>query len=107
MSDWRLGRVIAELLLIDGYGGGPSPGTAGAHVAPASGCGLVFKQPLPKWFRAAALAYPIAWQNDCLGWGTIGLSSTHRVALESIASLLFSVACFLYAARCLQREEVV
>ena len=62
-------------------------------------------EPLPKWFRVAALANPITWQIDCLRWGTIGLGSTHRVALESIAFLLFAVACFLYAARCLQRQE--
>jgi ABC-type polysaccharide/polyol phosphate export permease len=55
------------------------------------------------WFRVAALANPITWQIDCLRWGTIG--STHRVALESIAFLLFAVACFFYAARCLQRQE--
>ena len=62
-------------------------------------------EPLPKWFRVTALANPITWQIDCLRWGTIGLGSTHRVALESIAFLLFAVACFLYAARCLQRQE--
>lgn len=62
-------------------------------------------EPLPKWFRGAALANPITWQIDCLRWVTIGLGSTHRVVLESTAFLLFALACFLYAARCLQRQE--
>jgi ABC-type polysaccharide/polyol phosphate export permease len=65
-------------------------------------------EPLPKLFRSAALANPITWQIDCLRWGTIGLgSSTHRIALESTAFLLFTVTCFLYAARCLQRPGMV
>jgi ABC-type polysaccharide/polyol phosphate export permease len=32
-------------------------------------------EPLPKWFRGAALANPITWQIDCLRWGTIGLDT--------------------------------
>ena len=28
---------------------------------------------------------PITWQIDCLRWVTIGVGSTHRVALESTA----------------------
>ena len=62
-------------------------------------------EPLPKWFRTAALANPITWQVDCLRWVTIGLGSGHRVALESTAFILFATACFLYAARCLRRQE--
>jgi ABC-type transport system involved in cytochrome c biogenesis permease component len=62
-------------------------------------------EPLPKWFRAAALANPITWQIDCLRWTTIGLGSTHRVALEAMAFIPFVLACFLYAARCLQRQQ--
>src|SRR6516164_2952113 len=27
-------------------------------------------EPLPKWFRSAALANPITWQIDCLRWAT-------------------------------------
>lgn len=62
-------------------------------------------EPLPKWFHAVALANPITWQVDCLRWVTIGLGSAPRIALESAAFILFAVACFLYAARCLQRQE--
>jgi ABC-type transport system involved in cytochrome c biogenesis permease component len=62
-------------------------------------------EPLPKWFRAAALANPITWQIDCLRWATIGLGSTHRVALEAVAFIPFAGACFLYASRCLQRQQ--
>jgi ABC-2 type transport system permease protein len=62
-------------------------------------------EPLPKWFRAAALANPITWQVDCLRWATIGLGSAQQVALESAAFLVFAGASFLYAARCLQRQE--
>jgi ABC-type multidrug transport system permease subunit len=61
--------------------------------------------PLPKWFRGAAMANPITWQIDCLRWATIGVGSTHRVGLESIAFLMFAAASFWYAARCLQRQE--
>ena len=62
-------------------------------------------EPLPKWFRAAALANPITWQIDCLRWATIGIGTTHRVALESSTFLLFAAGCFVYAARCLQHQE--
>ena len=62
-------------------------------------------EPLPKWFRGAALANPITWQIDCLRWGTIGLGGTHRLVLEATAFLLFAMVCFLYAARCLQGQE--
>jgi ABC-2 type transport system permease protein len=62
-------------------------------------------EPLPKWFRGAALANPITWQIDSLRWATIGLGSTHRIALEATGFLLFAVVSFLYAARCLQRQE--
>jgi ABC-type multidrug transport system permease subunit len=62
-------------------------------------------EPLPKWFRGAAMANPITWQTDCLRWATIGLGSTRGVALEASAFILFAGACFWYAARCLQRQE--
>ena len=62
-------------------------------------------EPLPKWLRRTAQANPITWQIDCLRWATVGLGSTHRVVLESTAFLLFAAACFLCAARCLQRQE--
>src|SRR5215831_5106963 len=62
-------------------------------------------EPLPKWLRGAALANPITWQIDCLRWGTIGLGSTDRVLLEATGFSLFALACFGYAARCLERQE--
>ncbi len=61
--------------------------------------------PLPKWFRVAARANPITWQVDTLRYATIGLGDAHRVALESSAFAVFAMASFLYAARCLQRQE--
>lgn len=62
-------------------------------------------EPLPKWFRVAARANPITWQVDTLRYATIGFGDTHRVALESATFVVFAVASFLYAARCLQRQE--
>ncbi|HEY7354568.1 MAG TPA: ABC transporter permease [Terriglobales bacterium] len=61
--------------------------------------------PLPGWLRAAAMANPITWQIDCLRWMTIGLGDVRHIALESTAFILFGIACFVYAARCLQRQE--
>jgi ABC-type polysaccharide/polyol phosphate export permease len=62
-------------------------------------------EPLPKWFKAVALANPITWQVDCFRWGTIGIGSTRQVVLESAGFLLFTVAAFFLAARFLQRQE--
>ncbi len=62
-------------------------------------------EPLPRWFRTAALVNPITWQIDCLRWATIGLGDASRVALESAAFVVFGAAAFLYAARCLQWQE--
>src|SRR5262245_12863791 len=62
-------------------------------------------EPLPRWLRVAALAYPITWQIDGLRCATIGVGSAYHVALESIAFIVFAAACFLYAARCLQRQQ--
>src|SRR5215472_8642254 len=62
-------------------------------------------EPLPRWFRGTALANPVTWQIDCLRWATIGVGSAHQVVLESIAFIVFAVAAFLYAARCLQRQQ--
>jgi ABC-2 type transport system permease protein len=62
-------------------------------------------EPLPKWFRAAALANPITWQIDCLRWATIGVGNAQLVVMESIAFIVFAAASFLYAARCLQRQQ--
>jgi ABC-2 type transport system permease protein len=62
-------------------------------------------EPLPKWFRLAAQANPITWQIDCIRYATIGLGSASRVTIESVAFLAFGAASFVYAARCLQKQE--
>ncbi len=62
-------------------------------------------EPLPAWFRAAALANPITWQVDWLRFSSIGLGSPARVAAEAVAFVLFSLVCFAYAVRSLQRQE--
>jgi ABC-type multidrug transport system permease subunit len=58
-----------------------------------------------KWFRAPALASPITWQIDCERRATIGGGNMRLVVMESIAFIVFVVAGFLYAARCLQRRQ--
>ncbi|HYE24606.1 MAG TPA: ABC transporter permease [Clostridia bacterium] len=62
-------------------------------------------EPLPAWFRYAALANPITWQIDCLRWGTIGVGNTQQVVLEAAGFLVFTAVSFFYAARALQRQE--
>ncbi len=62
-------------------------------------------EPLPKWFRAVALANPITWQVDLLRFSSIGTGEPRRIAVEAAAFVLFSIASFAYAVRCLQRQE--
>ncbi len=62
-------------------------------------------EPLPAWFRGAALANPITWQIDLLRYSSIGLGSPRLIALESAAFVLFAAACFLLAVRSLQQQE--
>ncbi len=62
-------------------------------------------EPLPRWFRTAALANPITWQIDCLRWATIGMGDGSRVAMESALFVAFGAVAFVYAARCLQKQE--
>ena len=62
-------------------------------------------EPLPRWFRAAALANPITWQVDLLRFATIGAGQPRRIAIETVAFAVFSIASFVYAVRCLQRQE--
>lgn len=61
--------------------------------------------PLPAWFRRVALLNPITWQIDWLRYTSIGLGDWHTVMLEGVAFVVFSIACFLYAVRCLQQQE--
>lgn len=61
--------------------------------------------PLPPWFRKAAMVNPITWQIDWLRYTSIGLGDSHTILLEAAAFVVFSLACFAYAVRCLQRQE--
>jgi ABC-2 type transport system permease protein len=60
-------------------------------------------EPLPKAFRAVALANPITWQIDVLRYATIGLGSGRAMVLESLAFVLFTLASFWAAIRALER----
>ncbi len=62
-------------------------------------------EPLPRWFRAAALASPITWQVDLLRFSSIGTGEPRRIAMDAAAFALFSIASFAYAVRCLQQQE--
>ncbi|HEX2712164.1 MAG TPA: ABC transporter permease [Candidatus Acidoferrales bacterium] len=62
-------------------------------------------EPLPRWFRAAALANPTTWQVDLLRFSSIGAGEPRRLVLEAAAFTLFSLASFGYAVRCLRQQE--
>jgi ABC-2 type transport system permease protein len=61
--------------------------------------------PLPPVFRAIAYANPITWQVDVLRYATIGVGDPARIALESGAFVLFTLAAFAVAVLALQRQE--
>jgi ABC-2 type transport system permease protein len=61
--------------------------------------------PLPAWFRRTALLNPITWEIDWLRFHSIGIGSFQSILLEGAAFVVFSVACFAYAVRCLQQQE--
>ncbi len=61
--------------------------------------------PLPAWLRTAALLNPITWEIDWLRYSSIGIGNLHALLLEALAFLVFAAASFLYAVRCLQRQE--
>jgi len=61
--------------------------------------------PLPVWLRAAALLNPITWEIDWLRYSSIGIGNLHTLLLEADAFLVFALASFLYAVRCLHRQE--
>lgn len=61
-------------------------------------------EPLPRWFRTAAMANPITWQVDLLRYGSIGLGDPRRLVVEGMAFTVFVVACFAYAVRSLHQE---
>jgi ABC-2 type transport system permease protein len=60
-------------------------------------------EPLPAWFRAAALANPITWLVDFLRYSTIGMGEPRRIALEAAGFVIFSLLSFAYAVRSLQQ----
>jgi len=62
-------------------------------------------EPLPVWFRGAALANPVTWQVDLLRFSTIGAGDPRQIAIETAAFALFSVVSFVYAVRFLQQQE--
>jgi ABC-2 type transport system permease protein len=62
-------------------------------------------EPLPLWFRAAALANPITWQVDLLRYATIGAGQPRALLLESAAFGVFAIAMFFVAARFLREQD--
>lgn len=62
-------------------------------------------EPLPPAFRAAAYANPITWQVDVVRYATIGLGDPGRIALESMAFLIFTAASFAVAVYALRNQE--
>ena len=61
-------------------------------------------EPLPGWFRTAALLNPITWQVDYLRYSSIGLGTQHLVA-ESVAYVVFTLVAFYFGVRALQRPQ--
>lgn len=62
-------------------------------------------EPLPAAFRYVALANPITWQVDVLRYATLGMGEPLRVAYESVAFVVFTVAWFAAALVALRRQE--
>jgi len=62
-------------------------------------------EPLPAWFRSAALANPVTWQVDLLRFSTIGTGQPRQILMETAAFAVFSVISFALAVRCLQQQE--
>jgi ABC-2 type transport system permease protein len=61
--------------------------------------------PLPAWLRFASWLNPITWEIDWLRFTSIGLGHVSSLIWEAGAFTLFALGCFLYAVRCLQRQE--
>ncbi len=62
-------------------------------------------EPLPRWFRGAALANPVTWQVDLLRFASIGVGAPRQVLLEALAFAAFAVLSFVLAVRCLRQQE--
>jgi ABC-2 type transport system permease protein len=62
-------------------------------------------EPLPAGFRYVAMANPITWQVDVLRYATLGTGEPVRLAWESAAFVLFTLAWFGAALQALRRQE--
>lgn len=62
-------------------------------------------EPLPAWFRWAALANPLTWQVDLMRYSTIGVGDPWQVFVGSLGFVVFSLGAFAYAVRCLQQQD--
>jgi ABC-2 type transport system permease protein len=58
--------------------------------------------PLPRFFRLAALANPITWHIDVLRYASIGVGDGGRIAVEAAAFLVFTAVAFAAAIRALE-----
>jgi len=58
--------------------------------------------PLPRFFRLAALANPITWHIDVLRYASIGVGDGGRIAIEAAAFLVFTAVAFAAAIRALE-----
>ena len=61
-------------------------------------------EPLPKWFRGAALANPITWQVDLMRYGSIGVGESRRLWMEAAGFAIFAAVSFVYAVRSLREQ---
>jgi ABC-2 type transport system permease protein len=61
-------------------------------------------EPLPAWFRAAAMANPITWQVDILRYGSIGVGNIQQLLWEGPAFLAFAIVSFMLAVRSLRQQ---
>lgn len=61
-------------------------------------------EPLPAWFRAAALANPVTWHVDVLRYASLGIGNPAQLAWEGAAFLLFTCVSFVLAVRSLQSQ---
>jgi len=70
-------------------------------------CSSIFYplEPLPGWFRALARLNPLTWHVDVLRFCSLGQGQPAEVLLEAAAFVVFSLAAFAYAVRCLRQQE--
>jgi ABC-2 type transport system permease protein len=61
-------------------------------------------EPLPHWFRVAAMANPITWQVDVLRYASIGVGAPGRIAIEAAAFAVFTVVSFGFAISALRQQ---